>query len=221
MPTCSCWAVFALRLLLRQPSARGKRHSGHLASTSSCGKVDELKIEVHFSYFGIEVGSFSSPPSLLTKCCEVPQLLDCAMCPAGGASEKNKPVYQWHRRSDYLKICDSGMAFTGTILCADTSSNSALGNKWSSYIKSEGLRDVFQGKIHPRLPTRHSTVGGVVIFSQVLKFIYSFSPGILEFAAHISTLKWSPYSRFASFQDTRPCSGRYASTRLGSGKRLS
>jgi len=86
MPTCSCWAVFALRLLLRQPSARGKRHSGHLASTSSCGKVDELKLEVHFSYFGIEVGSFSSPPSLLTKCCEVPQLLDCAMCPAGGAS---------------------------------------------------------------------------------------------------------------------------------------
>ena len=81
------------------------------------------------------------------------------------------------------------MAFTGTILCADTSSNSALGNKWSSYIKSEGLRDVFQGKIHPRLPTRHCTVGGVVNFSQVLKFIYSFSPGILEFAAHISTLK--------------------------------
>ena len=90
MPTCSCWAVFALRLLLRQPSARGKRHSGHLASTSSCGKVDELKIEVHFSYIGIEVGSFSSPPSLLTKCCEVPQLLDCAMCPAGGASEKKQ-----------------------------------------------------------------------------------------------------------------------------------
>ena len=69
------------------------------------------------------------------------------------------------------------MAFTGTILCADTSSNSALGNKWSSYNKSEGLRDVFQGKIHPRLPTRHCTVGGVVNFSQVLKFIYSFSPG--------------------------------------------
>ena len=72
---------------------------------------------------------------------------------------------------------------------ADTSSNSALGNKWSSYTKSEGLRDVFQGKIHPRLPTRNGTVGGVVNFSQVLKFIYSFSPGILEFAAHISTLR--------------------------------
>ena len=79
---------------LTPAAALGQRHSGHLASTSSCGKVDELKIEVHFSYFGIEVGSFSSPPSLLTKCCEVPQLLDCAMCPAGGASEKNKPVYQ-------------------------------------------------------------------------------------------------------------------------------
>lgn len=153
----------------------------------------------------------------------MPQLLDCPMRPAGGASEKNKPVYQCHQRSDYLRICDSGMALTGTILCPDTSSNSSLGIKRSSDKQEWGLllRDFFQGKVHPRLPPRHSTVGGVVNFSQVLKFICSFSLDILEFVAHISTLKWSPYSRFASFQDTRPCSGRYCSTRLGSRKSLS
>ena len=160
-----------------------------------CGQRDRpASHQLHQRQFGIEEGSFSPPPPLLAKCCEVPQLLDCAMRPAGGASEKNKPVYQCHQRSDYLRICDSGMAFTGTILCPDTSSNSSLGIKRSSDKQEWGLllRDFFQGKVHPRLPPRHSTEGGVVNFSQVLKFICSFSLDILEFVAHISTLKWSP-----------------------------
>jgi len=66
-----------------------------VAPAAALGQRQEaLRPSGFYLFFGIEVGSFSSPPSLLTKCCEVPQLLDCAMCPAGGASEKNKPIYQ-------------------------------------------------------------------------------------------------------------------------------